>query len=350
VKYKNIAVGVLGAGYIAGFAHLPALSRLPEAALVAICDRDIARARIMADKFNIPRVYPSLEEMLLGERLDLVDVCLPPQEHKDALFKVLGQGVNCLVEKPLTVTTADADAVISRARERKANVYVIHNYSVVPAVRRAKELVASGAIGKVVGVHINHLVNPHLRYLQSDHWCHSLPGEYFSDLAPHLAMLLVEFMGAVESVTAEAAKIASDATLRMDELRVIARTPQAVGTITCSLNCPSFIFTIDIVGTDGALHISGDYQAVVRYPPAGHYATVWARGMVGARDILSRVGALARTSVGVLAGRYAPLVYGHHYLIQRCLWSLQGRGIYPVDTLQAREAVRLLEMAFQQLD
>lgn len=346
---RRISVGVVGAGYIANFAHLPALSRLREAVLVAICDQDVTKARKTAEEFSIPKVYSGLEEMLSSEHLDLVDVCLPPQEHRGALVKILEHGINCLVEKPLTVSTADADAVISRAQQNKVKVYVIHNYSVVPAVLRAKELVARGTIGEVVGVHINHFVLPHLRYLEPGHWCHSLPGEYFSDLAPHLAMLLVEFLGPVSKVQTTAAKLSSDSPLRFDELRIIAQTSKALGTITCSLNCPSFIFTMDIVGTQGAIHLSGDYQAVVYYPPTGHYMNAFSRGMGGVKDILTRTSALVRTSAGVLTRRYIPLTYGHRYLIQRCLRTLQRKDSYPIDILNAREAVRLLEMAFQQI-
>ena len=349
MRVGKINIGVVGAGYIANFAHLPPLSRLREANLIAICDQDITKAKMVAEEFSIPKVYSSLEEMLSSEHFDLVDVCLPPQEHSNALVKILEHGINCLVEKPLTVTTDDADAVISLAQQNKLNLYVIHNYSVIPAVLRAKKLVAKGAIGEIEGLHINHFVLPHLRYLEPKHWCHELHGKYFSDLAPHLAMLLVECLGPVNSVDAVASKLSTDSPLRFDELHITAHTPKALGTITCSLNCPSFIFTMYIIGTKGAIHLSGDYHAVVHYRPTGHYLSAWSRGMVGVRDIITRTSALIRTSAGVLTGRYTPLTQGHRYLIQHCLWALQGKGSYPIDTFNAREAVRLLEMAFQQI-
>ena len=346
---KKVSVGVVGTGYIATFAHLPSLSQLPEAKLNAICDQDIVKARNVAKRFNVPMVYSSLDEMLSNEKLDLVDICLPPQQHKQAILEVLNRHINCLVEKPLAVTTADADAIISAAQENKVNVYVTHNYSVVPVISQAKRIVAEGAIGKVIGVHIEQFVLPHERYFEPNHWCHSLPGEYFGDIAPHLAMLLVEFIGPVTEVTARSAKL-SDSPLRFDELRLIARTPKALGTITCSLNCPSFLFAMDIIGDQGAIHLSGDYQALAYYPPVGHYVSAFTRGMNGVKDIMSRVIALTRTSLGVLTGRYSTLTYGHRYLIQRCLLTLQGKDNYPVDTLNAREAVNLLELAFKQLE
>lgn len=347
---KKTAVGVAGAGYIANFAHLPPLAKIRGVNLAAVCDRDITAARAAAEKFGIPNVYTSLDEMLSAEKLDMVDVCLPPQEHKDALVTILKRGINCLVEKPLTVNTADADAVIALADEQGVKLHVTYNFSVVPAVIKAKKLIASGAIGDVVGVHINNFVLPHERYFAPDHWCHDLPGEYFADLAPHLAMLMTEFIGPADSVQAAAEKLDANTPLRFDELRIIGQNAGAMGTITCSLNCPAFLLTMDIAGTRGMIHLSGDYQAVVCYRATGHYSSAWSRGMVGVKDILSRLSALAETSANVLIGKYAPLTMGHRHLIESSIRSLRGEGDYPLDIRHAREAVRLLETAFRQIE
>jgi predicted dehydrogenase len=286
--------------------------------------------------------------MLARERLDLVDICLPPHRHKDAVVAALEQRINCLVEKPLAMTTDDADTVIALAREKGVNLHVIHNYSVIPGVLKAKALVAKGVIGEVIGAHINHFVPFAPRHLDPEHWCHSLPGDYFSEVGPHLAMLLVELLGPVDAVQSVALKASSHPSVRLDELRVIAQTRQGLGAIAGSMNCPSRIFTLDIIGTEGAIHVNCDYQAVVRYGPLDGSMNAWARGAAGVRDIVARTTALAWTSANVFAGRYALEIMGHRYLIQRSLRSLLGQGTYPIDTSLAREAVRLLEMAFAQ--
>lgn len=348
-KSAAVRVGLVGAGHIARFAHLPSLCRLPQATVSAICDEELEQARQAALDFGIPRTYSSLEKMLARERLDLVDICLPPHLHRDALVMALEQKVNCLVEKPLTMTTDDADTVMALAREKGVNLHVIHNYSVIPAVLKAKALVAKGAIGRVVGVHINYFVPFAPRHLDPEHWCHSLPGDYFSEVGPHLALLLVEFLGPVDGVESVVAKVSSEPTVRFDELRVIAQTRQGLGTIACSLNCPSRILTLDIVGTQGALHVNGDYQAVVHHGAIDTSMNAWGRGAAGAKDIVARAAALAWTSANVLTGRYALEIMGHRYLIEKSLRSLLGRGTYPIDTGLAREAVRLLELAFGEI-
>jgi len=343
-----ISVGILGAGYISTVAHLPSLARVKQAQVAAICDKNESIAREVAGRFRIPKVYSKLEDMLANEQLGLVDVCLPPHLHTTAVKTIINQGCNVLVEKPLTVSTADSDTLIQMAKDKKVRLFVIHNYSAVPALIRAKELVAKGLIGDVIGININHFVTPVERYLDPNHWNHNLPGEYFSEMLPHLTMLLVEFLGPARQVQATAAKI-SNMPIKYDEMRIIAQTDKGVGSINISLNCPVFILTVDIIGTQGAISMSGDYQAVVlrRLIPAE--AGALTRGIIGVKDILSRSSALASTSLGVLLGKYAPYIQGHRHLIQQCIADLQGKGTYPIDTSLVRESVRLMEMAFNQI-
>jgi predicted dehydrogenase len=253
-----------------------------------------------------------------------------------------------LVEKPLTVATDDADSVIALAQKKGVNLHVIHNYSAIPGVLKAKSLVAKGVIGGVMGAHINHFVPFAPRHLDPEHWCHSLPGDYFSEVGPHLAMLLVEFLGPVHAVKSVVVKASSHPSVRLDELRVIAQAKQGLGTIAGSMNCPSRVFTLDILGTEGAIHVNCDYQAVIRYGPIDSSMNAWARGAAGVKDIVARTAALALTSANVLTGRYSLEITGHRYLIRRSLRSLLGQDTYPIDTSLAREAVRLLELAFAQ--
>jgi predicted dehydrogenase len=342
---ERISVGVAGAGYIANFAHLPILFNRSDVSLEAICDLDLSKAQMMAERFHIPRVYSTVEDMLSNERLQLVDICLPPDSHLDAITQALDHGANCLVEKPLTLTTADADTAITLAEKKNLKLYVIQNYSAMPSVLRAKALVAKGSIGRVRGVHVNCLNVFMDRHLDPKHWVHSLAGDYFSEVGPHVAMLIVEFIGAIDEAKAIAIKTSKHDSIRLDELGIVVRAKDALGTISCSENCPSRLITIDVWGTEGSIHVNADYQAVVRRGPLDSSMNVWARGRAALGDILSRVSALTSTSVNVLVGRYSAETVGHRYLIEQSIRDLRGEGEYPIETRLAREAVRLLELA-----
>jgi predicted dehydrogenase len=286
--------------------------------------------------------------MLSKEHLRLVDICLPPERHFQALTQALERGVNCLVEKPMTLTSAEADAAIDLAKRNGLRLYVIHNYSVLPAVLKAKALIAKDSIGQVRGIHINHLNVFMHRHLNVEHWVHSLAGDYFSEVGPHLAMLLVEFIGPVQDASAIAIKTSNLDTVTLDECRIVAKAKTALGTISCSENCPSRVLTLDIWGTKGYIHVNADYQAVVRRGPIDTSMNVWARGRAALGDIFSRTSALLSTSLLVLSG-YPAETGQHRYLIAECIKDLRGETTYPIDTRLAREAVRLLELAFSKL-
>src|SRR5277367_911001 len=104
-------VALLGAGYVADW-HAKALLSLAEVELVAICDRERERAKAFAERFNVPRVYFTTEEMVAAEKLDAVHVLLPPDQHFQAGKVILSNGVNVLLEKPMCVRAEDYDSLI----------------------------------------------------------------------------------------------------------------------------------------------------------------------------------------------------------------------------------------------
>jgi len=341
---------MIGAGFIANFSHLPTLCHSPEANVKAICDENIVQCRETAERFHIPKVYNKVDDMLENEDLQLVDICVPPNRHKDVITVSLQHDVNCLVEKPLTLKTSDADDVIALAKARQLQLYVIHNYSALPATLKAKAMLAAGIIGEVRGAQVNHFMIFPPRHLDPNHWCHSLPGDYFSEVGPHLAMLLVESMGKIDEAHAFATKASNHEGVKIDELRIVARSNNVLGTIDCSMNCPSRILTADIWGTNGELHVDADYQAVIYRGPLDSKMNTRTRGVLALKDITTRITALAWTSANVLAGKYQPETTGHRYLIQKSLQAIKKEGQYPIDTHLARESVHLLELAFQDLE
>ncbi len=74
----RVRIGVIGLGWVAQVVHLPILSHLPEAEIVAVCDRDRSRAKLVGEKFGIRRMYTDADQMLANEELHAVIVAPPP--------------------------------------------------------------------------------------------------------------------------------------------------------------------------------------------------------------------------------------------------------------------------------
>ncbi len=343
-KDKILKIGLVGAGFISNEMHLPVWSRLHDAEVVAICDGDEVKVRGTAERFKIPRFYLDFAEMLGKESLDLVDICTPPATHKDLLVQALMSGRNCMVEKPLAVKTEDADAVIRLAEEKHLALHVIHNYSFIPCIMKARSLVESGTIGELVGVDVKYLAPMGKRHLDPNHWCHRLPLGILVEPAPHLAMMLLDFLEEVKSVKAIAGKVSEYPYIAADELRVIVEAKNGLGSLTFSFNSPSRRLVLDIIGTKLSLCIDGDSQTIVKYKPIPSTKDVTSRGLRALDEIFQRATAISSTVANVILGRYAPAIHGHRYLMRESLRSIREGTPYPVDVKKCREVVRLLEM------
>ncbi|MCL0052919.1 hypothetical protein M1M86_00265 [Dehalococcoidales bacterium] len=90
-------------------------------------------------------------------------------------------------------------------------------------------MVASGVIGDVIGVDVNYLAPIDDRHLNADHWLHRIPGGVLAEVAPHLAMLFVEFLEDITEVKVAGAKISPYPYVGLDELRVIVGARSSLG-------------------------------------------------------------------------------------------------------------------------
>ena len=147
-----VRVAVAGAGYI-GRAHLGALAASPEAEPFAIVDPSPA-ADGCARELGVPRLdsLRSLLDGAAGARPDAVIVATPNALHVEQALACIEAGLPVLLEKPVAPSVAEAARLVERARELDARVLVGHHRAHSPIVRRARELVDAGTLGRLVTV------------------------------------------------------------------------------------------------------------------------------------------------------------------------------------------------------
>ncbi|MDH6237116.1 Gfo/Idh/MocA family oxidoreductase [Cryobacterium sp. CG_9.6] len=108
---STVRVGVVGAGTIAGF-HLAAYSKNPDVTIVAMCDTNTERASERAREFGATAVFSDYREMVASPDIDVVSVCTPNDTHADVAIAALEAGKSVLIEKPMTVSVAQAEAIV----------------------------------------------------------------------------------------------------------------------------------------------------------------------------------------------------------------------------------------------
>lgn len=146
---SKVRIGIVGVGWVAQVVHIPTLLKMPDAEVVAICDRDKARVRLVGEKFGITRQYTDVAQMLEHEQLDAVDVCTSTDAHKDVTIAALKAGKDVLVEKPIARTYAEAAAMADAARETRRKLMVGMNHRFRPDTMILKSFIEGKELGKI---------------------------------------------------------------------------------------------------------------------------------------------------------------------------------------------------------
>lgn len=143
---KKIGWGILGAGNIArSFAQ--DLRLLPDAELLAVGSRSLDKAQQFADGLRIPRAYGSYDDLVADPDVDVVYIATPHVFHKEQSLLCLNAGKGILVEKPFTMSAAEAREVVACARERNLFCMEAMWMRFAPAMREVVKLVEQNVIG-----------------------------------------------------------------------------------------------------------------------------------------------------------------------------------------------------------
>jgi len=148
-EQDKVRVGVLGLGSIAQVVHLPILSQLENAVLAGVCDLDRAKARAIAARFGIPRVFQSDEEIFRSPDVDALVICTPNHLHDAQAIASLQSGKHTLVEKPLAMTAEAAARVLAAAESAGRVLQVAMNNRFRPDVQALKPFAAGGELGEL---------------------------------------------------------------------------------------------------------------------------------------------------------------------------------------------------------
>ncbi|MGC1490234.1 MAG: Gfo/Idh/MocA family oxidoreductase, partial [Candidatus Acidiferrum sp.] len=127
---RKVRTAVIGTGEF-GRNHARVYRELEGAELVGVYDRDVARAQAIASEFQT-RALRSIEEVC--ERAEAASVAVPTVAHAEVGCRLLESGLDVLVEKPMALDLAEADALLAAARREKRILQVGHVERFNPAV------------------------------------------------------------------------------------------------------------------------------------------------------------------------------------------------------------------------
>ena len=144
--------GVLSTAGIAREKVIPGIQGADRCRIVAIASRDAARANQVAREAGIPSAHGSYEALLADPNVDAVYIPLPNHLHAEWAIAAARAGKHILCEKPLALTSADAERMIEVAEAEGVRLMEAFMYRLHPSWVAVRELVASGRIGRLMAV------------------------------------------------------------------------------------------------------------------------------------------------------------------------------------------------------
>ena len=154
----RIRVGFIGAGQIVETAHLPAyMKHKDQIEIAAICDIHIDRAKQMADKYGIPKVYASHTEMLKDCKLDAVSVCVTNRFHAVTTIDALNAGCHVLCEKPPAMSGEEALAMYEASKRNNRLLSFNFHFRHSQEVKAIRELIDAGTFGNIYAARVQAL-------------------------------------------------------------------------------------------------------------------------------------------------------------------------------------------------
>lgn len=166
---KRVRIGIIGAGWWATSAHIPAIKIHPAAELVAVQSREQAKAQRVARDFGAQHACTAVEELLSLPELDGVIISTTPNVHFAQARAALERGLHVLVEKPMTFTAAEARELVELAAQKQLQLLISCPWHFTPHGLKARRLIQSGALGeiKMVSVLMTNPVDKLLRGLST---------------------------------------------------------------------------------------------------------------------------------------------------------------------------------------
>src|SRR5258707_11972731 len=174
----EIGIGMLGYAFM-GKAHTNAYKKIPYMIypppavprLIAIAGRNEEAAKEAATRYGYETFYTDWRELLKNDRVQLFDNGGPNDAHAEPSIAAAQAGLHVLCEKPLARNAKEAATMLEAVTKAGVKHALMFNYRFVPAIRQAKELIDSGALGQIYhfrAVYLQEWIMPH--YQQGMIW------------------------------------------------------------------------------------------------------------------------------------------------------------------------------------
>jgi UDP-N-acetyl-2-amino-2-deoxyglucuronate dehydrogenase len=255
-----IHVGLIGAGNISD-THARVVAEIPGAALAAVFAPTRAHADALAARHQAA-AYGALDQFLDHRPLDMVVVGSPSGLHADHGIAAARKGLHVLVEKPIDVTSAKADALIAEVERAGVKLGVIFQDRLKPDLARLKTIVDTGRLGTPILADAQVKWYRPPSYYAGSRWRGTRAldgGGALMNQGVHTVDLLVWLFGSVRRVFGRTATALHEIEVEDTVAAVLEFTNGAIGTIEATTAAyPGYARRLELTGSNGTAKIEGD--------------------------------------------------------------------------------------------
>ncbi len=147
-KNKSIGVGIVGAGQVSDYHHVPGIRLDPRAELVAVCDADPKLIEKRKRDWSVDHGTTELDELLALPEVDAVVIATPNFLHREQAIACARAGKHVMCEKPLGLDPTEVAEMYTAARDAGVVHMTAFTYRFAPSMRYLRHLLSSGALGE----------------------------------------------------------------------------------------------------------------------------------------------------------------------------------------------------------
>ena len=334
-----IRFALLGCGRIAKkHAELLGEGAVEGAALAAVCDVKLDRARHYGEAYKVPW-FTDMHVMMqtMGDKIDAVNILTESGNHALHTLALAPYRKHIVVEKPMALTLQDADAMITACDRAGVKLFVVKQNRYNYPVMKLREAMKKGRFGKLVMGTVRVRWCRTQAYYDQDPWrgTWSMDGGVFTNQASHHIDLLEWMLGEPESVFAKSSTALVDIETEDTGVAVIKFTNGALGIVeaTTASRPKDLEGSISILGEKGTVEIGGF---------AVNEMKVWnfLEPEEGDEDVLSTY------------RQNPPNVYGfgHQAYLRHVVSSLEDHTPALVDGLEGRKSLELVTAIYESIE
>jgi predicted dehydrogenase len=274
--------GLIGAGDIVRKRVAAALRDAPGSQLTAVCRARGDLAQAFAATVGARRWHGDWQALVQDPGIDGVYVATPVHLHAEQTIAAARAGKHVLCEKPMALTAGECEQMIAACRDNGVTLGVAYYRRFYPVVVRAKEILASGEIGRPVVAQINAFERFNPARSDPRYWfvrAADSGGGPMMDFGCHRLELLVNLFGRVERITGATASVVFDREVEDTAAAVLVFERGPCGIVTVTHAAYESQDTMEVFATGGSLHVgtlnAGDLRVVTAsgervesHPPA----------------------------------------------------------------------------------